>query len=84
MPIQKQLNCNPSNANLAKNINNLEPCKCNDDKDNQTIFDRECLKKCLKEYTDTIAIIEINNDKEASLLEMILIYLKNPKYNIID
>lgn len=73
--IQKQLNCNPSNANLAKNINEKENCNCDD-------FDTNCLKECLKSNTDTLIIIPIEeDDKTISLLETILIYQYNPIYN---
>ena len=77
--IQKQLNCNPSNANLAKNINEKENCNC-DDFDTSCL--KECLKECLKSNTDTLIIIPIEeDDKTISLLETILIYQYNPIYN---
>ena len=81
--IQKQLNCNPSNSNLAKNINEEEKCNCNKEEDNnKTTFDKKCLKECLKSHTDKIIIIPIEgDDRTISLLETILIYQYNPKYN---
>jgi len=80
--IQKQLNCNPSNANLAKNINEKKNCNCDEKIENKTIFDTNCLKECLKSNTDTLIIIPIEeDDKTISLLETILIYQYNPIYN---
>jgi len=80
--IQKQLNCNPSNANLAKNINEKENCNCDEKIENKTIFDINYLKKYLKSNTDTLIIIPIKeDDRTISLLETILIYQYNPIYN---
>ncbi len=73
--LQKQLNCDPSNANLANNIRRKENYICAE-------TDKQCLKRCLHHYTSSIMVCETRNDRDASLLECLLIYSLQPKYNI--